>query len=107
MTTRYYRIQPAGLGIDHRSETSDGSLSVGLHVFQYAGAVACIDGPLSYYGDEVVEIEAPGHWDNGDVEGVEIDPSEATILRRWSAQEFLDWLRENRTEDGCYPDVRP
>lgn len=90
---RYYRIQPAGLGLTgHRSETSSGELADGLHVFASACEAVNPDvGQLhraEYLGDEVVELEAPAHWDNGDVEGVCVDPSDARIVRRWTLDAF-------------------
>lgn len=91
--TTFYRIQPAGLSLAHFSESSN-SETRELHVFNTAGNVFHTDGASSleavekYYGGEVVEIEAPESWDNGDVEGVAIDPSQAVITRRWSLRDF-------------------
>lgn len=84
---KFYRIQPAGKGIDHTSETSSGE-SDWLHVFSSAWQVWNTDGNIEDYGDEVVEIEAPRFRDNGDVEGCEVNPVESTLTRRWSLREF-------------------
>lgn len=83
----YYRIQPAGLGLNHLSHASDGS-QTGLHVFQYGWETYCTDVHREMYGDEIVVIEAPEHEDHGDVEGVQIDPRLARIVRRFSADEW-------------------
>lgn len=88
---RYYRVQPAGLGISgHYSETSADILADGLHVFLSAYEAAHGDDTAPHrYGDEVVEIEASRDWPNGDVEGVCIDPETATIVRRWPLKTFV------------------
>jgi hypothetical protein len=115
MTRRYFRIQPAGLGLDHRSETSleevetdvdeDGYeyqiptgrqvLADGLHVFANASEVESggYESDASRYGDEVVVIEAARDWPNGDAEGVCIDGSKATIVARVPVKKFRakDW----------------
>lgn len=95
-TNRYYRVQPAGLEISsHRSEDSAGDRSA-LHVFELPLDTLKTDagrGSLyalaEFYGDEVVVIEAGASWDNGDVEGVAIDPATATIVARYP---LTDWL---------------
>jgi hypothetical protein len=102
MNTRtYYRIQPAGLEISgHRSEDSEESGQPGVDVFLYAYQVCCPDVAPELYGDEVVVIEAPGHWSNGDVEGVRIDPRKAKIVRRIPLQECLElWERCGESQD--------
>lgn len=90
---RYYRLQPAGLGIDHRSEASDGERADGLHVLTSPTQLDCLDCPFEAYGDEVVVIEADRHWSHGDVEGVCIDGAVATIVARVPLAEFRieDW----------------
>jgi hypothetical protein len=99
---KYYRIQPAGLGLDHQSATSNGT-SGWLHVFQTPAHVFGTEGHPKDYGDEVVEIEAPKHRDNGDVEGVEVNPKASRISRRWPVSEFpkavAPWLSEFSAED--------
>lgn len=102
---RYYRIQPKGLGVTHRSQTSNGE-SRGLHVVQTPEHLFGLEGkPRDYGGDapEVVEIESPWHRENGDVEGVEVDPMFSRITRRWSPDEFAlqvhPWLKEHDLDD--------
>jgi hypothetical protein len=58
-----YRIQPAGMTLDHKSEDSNGD-SETLHVFDSPiAAIHCEERP-TVYGDEVVEIEVDRVWDN-------------------------------------------
>src|SRR5690606_21990695 len=86
----YYRIQPAGLGLNHLSEASDGT-ATGLHVFQYGWETYSTDVHREMYGDEIVVIEAPEHEDHGDVEGVQIPAAripDARIVRRFSLGEW-------------------
>lgn len=82
-----YRIQPAGLDLNHQSEDSSGECN-SLHVFDSASAAIHCEECPTVYGDEVVEIEVPRVWDNGDVEGVACDGSEARIVRRFALDEF-------------------
>lgn len=85
----YYRIQPAGLPIaGHRSTASDESVPFGVDVFYQAQDVLRPDGPVAYYGDEVVVLRAGQHWENGDVEGVRIDPATAHEVARLSWSDF-------------------
>ena len=88
MTRRYFRIQPAGLGLDHLSETSSGELADGLHVFWMVHQVLRPDVPTKDYGNEIVVLEADYQWDNGDVEGVCIDGSAAKVVARYSLEQF-------------------
>jgi len=110
---RYFRIQPAGLGLDHRSETSAfvtetvvdadscerevetlrSALADGLHVFATAEELLSTDVPAQSYGDEVVVLEAERHWANGDVEGVCVDGSKARVVARIPLEKFRagDW----------------
>lgn len=84
---KVYRIQPAGMELNHLSEDSNGD-SLHLHVFDSAyAAIHCEECPTTY-GDEVVEIEVDRAWDNGDVEGVACDGSKAVIVRRFTLDEF-------------------
>lgn len=85
----YYRVQPAGLGADHTSETSNGR-SNWLHVVETPAQVFGLDAGLSYGAEnpEIIEIYAPGHRQNGDVEGVEINPKKAVVGRRWAPEDF-------------------
>jgi len=90
----YFRIQPAGLdvkghfSIDGKTEDTS-ELADGLHAFMYSWQTFWTDGDRGWYGDEVVVIEASEDWDNGDVEGVCIDPMEAKIVARYS---WEDWM---------------
>jgi hypothetical protein len=90
----YYRIQPAGLGIKHRSETSTEELAEGLHVFEEPWQTLTTDVPARYYGDEVVVISAPGHRSTDDVEGVEIDHRTAKVIDRMSLDEWANRLAQ-------------
>jgi hypothetical protein len=91
----YYRIQPKGMSIDHRSETSSGNTAKGLHVFLTAGETLNIDGPGQFYGDEVLIIRQPdGDYDNQDVEGVEIPVRGASVMRRFSWSEWEKFLKK-------------
>lgn len=98
-TRRYYRVQPAGLEIcSHRSEDSAGERAA-LHVFEYpldtlktdAGR-GSLEALAEFYGDEVVVIDAGECWANGDVEGVAIDPTSATVVARYSLTDWCDAL---------------
>lgn len=84
---KFYRIQPAGLSLNHKSEDSSGE-SLHLHVFDSIEATLNCEGVPSEYGDEVVEIEADNSWDNGDVEGVAINGHKAVIVNRFSLDQF-------------------
>ena len=81
----YYRVQPAGLGIaGHRSLTSNDETPFGVDVFDDADSVRHSD---TWRGrndtDEVVVIASSDEpWDNGDIEGVRLDPDTAEILAR-------------------------
>lgn len=88
----YFRVQPAGLGLNHRSETSSGELADGLHVFVNPGEAESLSEGIGY-GDEVVVLKAPRHWSNGDAEGVEVNGAKASVLARIPHAEFRasDW----------------
>lgn len=90
--TRYYRLQPAGLGLDHDSESSEGMRS-GLDVFRRPSETLHLDGMASAYGDEVVVIEGDASWSNGDVEGVRINGNTARIVARYPWSTWIDMLR--------------
>lgn len=83
----YYRIQPKGKGIDHKSEDSNNE-TLNLHVFTEPRQTLRPDGYRNDYGSEVVVIASDGHDDNGDVEGVGIDGSKAKIIGR---MDFIKW----------------
>lgn len=82
-----YRIQPAGLGLNHKSEDSNGDC-LHLHVFPSAYEAIHCEGHPADYGDEVVEIEVACTWDNGDVEGVACNGKNAVIVRRFTLNDF-------------------
>ncbi len=119
---RYYRVQPAGLEItshvsDDSSERDDDenpyeAPARGLHVFEYPldtlktdVARGDLEALSTYYGDEVVVIEGGECWDNGDVEGVAIDPETARVVARYSLEKWLRTLAANcsigQIESGC------
>lgn len=101
---RYFRIQPAGLGIDgHYSTTSNDEQADGLHVFDEPNGVLATDGDSAWYGDEVVVIEGGESWANGDVEGECIDPSEASIIAKYSLEAFVAHFWPD-LDDGEEPD---
>ncbi len=84
------RIQPAGLSLRHRSETSNDSAATGLHVFRFLHQVRSPDtGTPGDYGDEVILLRAPRHWANGDVEGVCVKGSTAKVVARFPLRAFL------------------
>lgn len=87
MSRRFFRVQPAGLGLDHRSETSSGEVADGLHVFHNANEAESLSEGIGY-GDEVVVLEADNCWPNGDVEGVCVDGAHARIVARIPHAEF-------------------
>lgn len=97
----YYRIQPAGLGIDHRSECSDGSIADGLHVFITPHETLCDsrDWIRTAYGDEIVVIEAAEHYANGDAEGNEIDPVMAQVVARIPLDTWFSWWDDLAGDD--------
>lgn len=112
---RFWRVQPRGLGARHYSETSEGEQADGLHVLDDWRQVLNLDVGTSLrmvkraYGDEIVEIEAPRCWDNADVEGCSVDPSEAVIVARYT---WADWLgrilerRIKRASELAYEEAR-
>jgi hypothetical protein len=90
---KYFRIQPKGLEIKgHYSETSIGEEADGIHVFCNPSDIFTAiweNGMIEAYGDEILVIEAGDWWDNGDLEGVCIDPEESHIVRRLSWPEWV------------------
>ena len=122
---RYYRIQPAGLGVDHRSEaTGDDAPSYGIDAFGSVEGLVGADGITfrssdrellgSNYGDEVLVLECPDEetWDNQDFEGCRLDPEHVTIVARiplagfWPlALEAVDLSEEEGGFAGDYIDA--
>ena len=81
----YYRVQPVGLGIaGHRSLTSNDETPYGIDVFNDADQLTRSETWTAVSdGDEVLVIwSADDTWENGDVEGVRLDPETAEILAR-------------------------
>lgn len=106
----YYRIQPTGLGITgHYSETSvtweTGELADGIHVFTAPCQTFATDGDMDSYGNEVVVIQADQEWDNGDVEGVCIDPEDAQIIARFSWESWIELWKSIVTDAGDEFDI--
>lgn len=107
----YYRIQPKGLDIKcHYSELSDswetGELADGLHVFERPSETfhaIWYNGMREAYGDEIIVIEAEENWDNGDVEGVCIDPESAKVVARYSWNQWVSLWKEVIAKE--FPDV--
>lgn len=89
----YFRLQPKSLSIaGHYSETSNGNIADGLHVFQTLDQTLSPDaGNTANYGDELIVIRADEDWDSEDVEGVCIDPEEAVIIGRFNVADVADW----------------
>jgi len=83
---KFYRIQPAGLGINPTAYTSAGDLLSGTWVYSGATCVFHPDADAEDYGNEVVEIESDHYYDPGDVEGVIV--TDGVITRRWMLDEF-------------------
>lgn len=96
MTRRYFRIQPAGLDLNHLSETSSGDLADGLHVFWVLHQVLSPDtGNPGDYGEEVVILEADHQWPNNDVEGVCVDGATARLVARIPLAKFEEMAEED------------
>lgn len=90
MMVTVWRIQPAGLPVaGHRSEDSAGE-RLHLHVFASEVELFGTDVGADRYGDEIVELQVPETWGNGDVEGVACDPDAAVVVRRWSIRDWVD-----------------
>lgn len=99
----FYRIQPAGLGLDHTSESADDALSDG-YVYAYASPEETFhvdSGTWGTYGAELVVFEPAGDpadtrfeyvYDPGDVEGVAVMPGK--VVARFAQ---ADWDRFVRT----------
>jgi hypothetical protein len=91
---RYFRVQPPGLGLNHRSETSNDTLADGLHVFLHAHEAESLSewgvprGGTPSEPLEVVVLEADRHWPNGDVEGVCVDGARALVVARIPHESF-------------------
>ena len=96
MPQLYYRIQPKGLKLTHRSEGSDAQLPRG-YVFVYKNveevvsteAWSWIRFEIHNGADlEVVSLLGSGEFDPGDIEGVAVIPT--SVRRR---EPLVQWLR--------------
>lgn len=68
----WFRVQPKGLGLDHRSESSNGELSNGVHVVQTLEQAVNQEGRWCMEGKnhELIVIRGANELsDTGDVEG--------------------------------------
>lgn len=104
----YFRIQPAGLDIKgHYSETSStyetGELADGLHVVSLPSELMHLERPID--ADEVVVIEADNEWENGDLEGVCINPETSSVVSRYSWGEWLALWKEVTNEPEEIDDI--
>jgi hypothetical protein len=83
----WFRVQPKGLGLDHRSETSEGDLDLGVHVFATLAQAVHQEGRWLYLkeGDyELVVITGPEQLaDTGDVEGWVLPLGTGRIIGRF------------------------
>lgn len=92
--TTVYRIQPPGLGLNHRSETSIGDLADGVHVFtSLEGAARGVSEWVDHPGEpkqELVTIECNDDDldDNGDYEGLLLYSGCGRIVAR---RRFENW----------------
>ena len=87
----WFRVQPAGLGLDHRSECSDGSLAAGVHVFQTLAQAVLQEGAWQMAGYELVVIEGPEILaDTRDVEGWLLLAGEGRIISRFDFAALCD-----------------
>ena len=87
--TTVYRVQPAGLGLDHQTETSEGNLANGVHVF---GSISeLIGGVLGWlapdYTPEILAIRCDAS-DLRDYEGYTLPRGRGRIAHR---RKFADW----------------
>ena len=85
----YYHIKPDGDDLDHEYP---------LVFLTPMDAIFCEDHPTDY-GYEVLEVEAPRHYDNGQYEGVLVRSSEAKVVRRWGLEGFAKYWFPNHKID--------
>lgn len=93
----WFRAQPAGLALDHRSECSDGSLADGVHVFQTLAQAVLQEGADQMgTGHELVVIKGPERLaDTGDVEGWLLPAGAGQIVGRYPFAALIAEYREN------------
>lgn len=112
---RFWRVQPHGLDIRHYSETSNEKQAGGLHVLDDWRQVLNLDIGQSLrsvkraYGNEIIEIESPLSWENGDVEGVSIDPLQSRIVARYTWAQWLGRIlnrKIKRASESAYSEAK-
>ena len=97
-----YRVQPQGLGLDHRSETSNGNLAAGVHVFGSLEQLTV--GVLGWCRTQIgetpeivtIECEASDLRENGDYEGDLLVSGRGAIVHRQpfaDSESLFDFLR--------------
>lgn len=87
MIQKFYRIQPAGLGLNATGWTSNGEQVEGTFVFYAPIEVFKTDGHAAQYGNEVIEIvDVEEECDPGDTEGTCVIGGR--ISRRWTLDDF-------------------
>jgi hypothetical protein len=89
----WLRVQPKGLGLDHRSETSNGDLAEGIHVHQTLEQAVNQEGRWDLEGDgcELVVIRGPEQLeDTGDVEGWVLPIGAGEIIGRFDYDALCD-----------------
>lgn len=87
----WFRVQPAGLGLEHRSECSDGSYSDGVHVHQTMAQAVTQEGRWQMNGFELIVIRGPILLaDTCDVEGWILPPDSGEIIGRFNFDDLCD-----------------
>jgi len=90
----WYRVQPAGCGLDHRSETSEGELSDGCHVHQTLAQAIYQEGRALFLhegGYELVVIHGPKDLrDTQDVEGWILPLNAGVIVARYDYENLCE-----------------
>lgn len=92
----WFRVQPTGLGLDHRSTTSSDELADGPHVCQTLAQAVGQEGVWQMRrGHELVVISGPEDLaDTGDVEGYVLPVGEGEIVGRFDFGMVLQELSE-------------
>lgn len=95
----WLRVQPACLGLEHKSETSGGGLAEGVHVHQTLGQAYSQEGRwlfLQEGGYELIVIRGPNALaDTGDVEGWVLPPGQGEIIGRFDYTQLCEELGED------------
>lgn len=82
----WFRVQPKGRGLEHRSETSNGELASGVHVMQTLEQAVNQEGRWCLEGEEheLVVIRGPERLvDTGDAEGWVLPIGSGEIIGRF------------------------